>query len=170
MSNLILGYCGASWWAGNIISSKYWGQFSKNNSNFYMLKITTLIITILPLPWILIYYLPITIQIYTTLFLSFSAGIIFAGFSLSTFNLVYEIVDKNDVVKFTSILRFSESIGILISSITAGYIVDSILVNQFLINVYFTPIQLSITISLVLRILSLIFLYRNEHLFIKTAN
>ena len=78
--------------------------------------------------------------------------------------MIYEIVDRNDVVKFTSLLRFSESIGILISSVMAGYIVDSIYINNMLANVNFTSIQLSISISMALRLFALLFLLKYDYL------
>ena len=165
MTNLILGYCGAFWWVGNIISSKYWGKFSKINGNIYILKITTILLAILPIAWILAYYIKNEFQLYFILFLPFLAGITFSGFSLSTFNMVYDMVNRSDVVKFTSILRFSESIGILFSSILAGAIVDSILFNNLFINYNFTPIQFSFLISMILRFFCLFYLLKYEKLF-----
>ena len=168
MSNLILGYCGACWWAGNIVSSKKWGKLSKNKGNMYILKITTIIITILPLIWILIYYFNDIYKMYMILILPFLAGITFSGFSLSTFNIVYDIVNKNDVVKYTSLLRFSEGTGILLSSVIAGYIVDSIYINNILSNINFTTVQLSFSISMILRMICLLFLFKYEKKFIKS--
>ena len=165
MSNLILGFCGTTWWAGNISSSKYWGEFSKVHGYVYILKISIISLTILPISWIFVYYAVDPYRVFIILFTSFIAGITFSGFSLSTFNLVYEIVDKGDVVKYTSILRFGEGIGILFASIIAGYLVDSMYINNFLSNMNFNSVQLSIFISMILRCFCLVFFVKNENLF-----
>jgi len=164
MNNLVIGYCGASWWSGNILSSKYWGELSKKSGYFYILKITTISLSVLPFLWILVYYSG-NLKLYIILILSLIAGITFSGFSLSSFNLVYDIVDSKDVVKFSSVLRFSEGLGILFSSMIAGLIADSLYIKNILSDINFTSVQVSILVSMFLRIMCLIFLYKNEKYF-----
>ena len=162
MNNLVLGYCGASWWLGNIVSSKYWGKLSKKSGYISILKSTTFYLMLLPIAWILVFYISESFKLYIILSLSFIAGITFSGFSLSSFNIVYEIVEKSDVVRFTSLLRFSEGLGILISSVLAGMIVDSLYINKFLIGYNFSSIQLSMSISMILRIYCYFYIKKYE--------
>ena len=151
LSNLILSLCTVSWWIANLISSKYWGKFIKLNGNLQSLKICTTILYILPLFWVASYYLNGMILIIFILLINLMAGVTFSGFSLSTFNITYELVEKRDIAKYTSLLRLGEGIAIFIGALLAGSIVDSSVINNYLSDFDFTPIQLSMLISALLR-------------------
>ena len=140
LSNFILSLCMVSWWIANVLASKYWGDYSKENGNLKILKINTLVLSLLPILWIASYYLQGTLQIVFILIINLFAGITFSGFSLASFNLVYELVEKDDVVKYSSLLYLGEGTSIFLGSIMAGSIVDSIYINNIVSNVNFTSI------------------------------
>ena len=151
LSNFILSLCGVSWWLANVFSSKYWGLYSKENGNLIILKITTIILTVLPLMWISVYYSSGLYLIVLVIIINLFAGITFSGFSLASFNLIYELVGKKDVVKFTSLMHLGEGSAIFVGSILAGSIVDSVFLKNLLVNYNFTSIQFSMLISTILR-------------------
>ena len=160
LSNFILSICTVSWWISNVFSAKYWGNFSKVHGNMRILKITTIILSVLPLPWILTYYSSGYFQIFFIILINLFAGFTFSGFSLASFNLVYELVEQKDVVKYSSLLHLGEGSAIFFGSISAGFIVDSAFINDILVNLDFTSIQFSMLISMLLRFACLGYVYK----------
>ena len=169
LSHFILSICTVTWWLANVFSAKYWGRFSKINGNVRILKIAIIVLTILPVFWILTYYLSGYSQILLITLINLVAGFIFSGFSLASFNLVYELVEKKDVVKYTSLLHLGEGGSIFLGSIIAGGIVDSVFIKNLFLNINFTPIQLSMLFSMVLRFVCLIYFLKFEKEIIKIS-
>ena len=154
LSYFVLTLCMVSWWVGNVFSSRYWGRVSKRKGNFYLLKLTTIIMCILPMLWISVYYFSDLGRIFVSLAINLIAGITFSGFGLSSFNIVYDISNKDEVIKFSSLMNCLKGIGIFLGSIIAGSIVDSEYIISILLNYNFTSIQLSMLISTLLRFIS----------------
>ncbi len=154
LSYFVLTLCMVSWWVGNVFSSRYWGRVSKRKGNFYLLKLTTIIMCILPILWISVYYFSDLGRIFVSLVINLIAGITFSGFGLSSFNIVYDISNKDEVIKFSSLMNCLKGIGIFLGSIIAGSIVDSEYIISMLLNYNFTSIQLSMLISTLLRFIS----------------
>ena len=154
LSYFVLTLCMVSWWVGNVFSSRYWGRVSKRKGNFYLLKLTTIIMCILPILWISVYYFSDLGRIFVSLAINLIAGITFSGFGLSSFNIVYDISNKDEVIKFSSLMNCLKGIGIFLGSIIAGSIVDSEYIISMLLNYNFTSIQLSMLISTLLRFIS----------------
>ena len=154
LSYFVLTCCMAAWWSGNILSSKSWGNLAKKHGNISILKISTIMMCVLPFFWIGVYYFDHSGRILVSILINLLAGITFSGFGLSAFNFVYEISDKNEVVKFTSLINCFRGIAIFIGSVTAGAIVDSRLIIDFFEKYYFTSIQFSMVLSIILRCIS----------------
>ena len=115
---------------------------------------------ILPIFWISVYYLDYEFKIIISVFINFIAGITFAGFGLSSFNFIYDISEKDEVIKFSSIVNCLKGIGIFLGSVIAGSIVDSLYIINILSEYNFTSIQLSMLISTFLRIASFLTIYK----------
>ena len=122
---------------------------------------------VLPAFWISVYYFDTNGRIIISLIINLFAGISFSGFGLSSFNIVYELCDEDDIIKFSSLINCLKGIGVFLGSVFAGLIVDSSMLINALKGCNFTTIQLSMFISIVLRFVSLIILsklkldYRN---------
>ena len=101
--------------------------------------------------WISVYYFSGIYLIILVIIINLFAGITFSGFSLASFNLIYELVGKKDVVKFTSLMHLGEGSAIFVGSILAGSIVDSIYLKNLFLDYNFTSIQFSMLISTILR-------------------
>ena len=162
LSYLVLTLCMAAWWIGNISSSKFWGRMGKSSGNLYILKLTTILMVILPLLWISVYYFNYEGRIIVSLIINVLAGISFAGFGLSSFNYLYEISDKKEVVKISSLVNCLKGIGIFIGAVIAGSIVDSKTIISITSSFNFTSIQFSMLISTILRFLSYFILSQIE--------
>ena len=113
---------------------------------------------ILPAFWISVYYFDTNGRIIISLIINLLAGISFSGFGLSSFNIVYELCDEDDIIKFSSLINCLKGIGVFLGSVFAGLIVDSSMLINALKGYNFTTIQLSMFISIVLRFVSLIIL------------
>ena len=152
----------AAWWIGNISSSKFWGRVGKVRGNLHLLKLTTILMVILPLLWISVYYFNYEGRIIVSLIINVLAGITFAGFGLSSFNYLYEISDEKEVVKISSLVNCLKGIGIFVGAVIAGSIVDSSTIINFTSNYNFTSIQFSMLLSTIFRFLSYAFLTQLE--------
>ena len=152
----------AAWWVGNISSSRFWGRFGKSHGNLYLLKLTTILMVILPLLWISVYYFNYEGRIIVSLIINILAGITFSGFGLSSFNYLYEISDEKEVVKISSLTNCLKGVGIFVGSVIAGSIVDSKIIIDFTLNYSFTSIQFSMLLSTIFRFLSYSFLLKLE--------
>ena len=154
LSYFVLTLCMVSWWIGNVFSSRYWGRLSKKRGNFYLLKLTTIMMCILPALWICVYYFNDTGRIIVSLTINLVAGITFSGFGLSSFNIVYDMSSKDEVIKFSSLINCLKGIGVFLGSVIAGSIVDSVYIINLVSSYNFTSIQLSMLISILLRFVS----------------
>ena len=154
LSYFVLTLCMVSWWVGNVFSSRMWGRVAKKRGNLYLLKLTTILMCILPALWISVYYFDENGRVLISLIINLLAGITFSGFGLSSFNIVYEISEKDEVIKFSSLLNCLKGIGVFVGSLIAGSIVDSSYIIEWLSTYNFTSIQLSMLISIILRFFS----------------
>ena len=152
----------AAWWIGNISSSRFWGRFGKSHGNLYLLKLTTILMVILPLLWISVYYFNYEGRIIVSLIINILAGITFSGFGLSSFNYLYEISEEKEVVKLSSLTNCLKGVGIFVGAVIAGSIVDSKVIIDFTFNYNFTSIQFSMLLSTIFRFLSYSFLLKLE--------
>ena len=152
----------AAWWIGNISSSKFWGRVGKTRGNLYLLKLTTMLMVVLPILWISVYYFNYEGRIIVSLIINILAGVTFAGFGLSSFNYLYEISHEKEVVKISSLVNCLKGIGIFVGAVIAGSIVDSNAIIDFASNYNFTSIQFSMLLSTIFRFLSYSFLIRLE--------
>ena len=158
LSYFVLTLCMVSWWLGNVFSSRFWGKLGKLKGNLFLLKITTILMCILPAFWISVYYFDTNGRIIISLIINLLAGISFSGFGLSSFNIVYELCAEEDVIMFSSLINCLKGIGVFLGSVFAGLIVDSSMLINALKGYNFTTIQLSMFLSIVLRFVSLVIL------------
>ena len=158
LSYFVLTLCMVSWWMGNVFSSRMWGRLSKKKGNLYLLKLSTLLMCILPALWISVYYFGSTGRVVVSLIINLMAGISFAAFGLSSFNILYDMCSKDEVIKFSSLINCLKGVGVFAGSVIAGMIVDSNYIMETLSQYNFTSIQLSMLISIMLRSMSLMFL------------
>ena len=112
-------------------------------------------IVLLPILWILLYYLNGYYQIIATCLVSLLAGVCFSAYSLSSFNMIYKISKKEEVIHFTAVGAFLRGFAILMGGILAGLLVESNYVYSVTKNLNLIPIHLSMIISVLLRFLSI---------------
>ena len=149
------------WQIANFSSSNYFGKLCEKFGDYQVLKLSTYTIILLPIFWILLYYLDNELQIIATCLVSILAGICFSAYTLSSFNMIYKISKKEEVIQFTAVGTFLRGFAILIGGILAGLFVESNYVHNVSIKLNLTmglnliPIHLSMIISVLLRFLSI---------------
>ena len=156
----VLTLCMMAWWLGNVFSSRYWGRESKKLGNYHVLRLTTIYMCILPFFWIGVYYFNDEGRIIVSLIINLLAGFTFSGFGLSSFNMLYDLSEEEEVIKFSSLVNCLKGIGIFSGSVMAVSIVDSGYIIGLFSNYNFTSIQFSMLISVLLRCLSYIILIK----------
>ena len=143
------------WQIANFSSSNYFGKLCEKIGDYKVLKLSTYTIVFLPILWIALYYLNNPFQIIATYIVSILAGICFSAYSLSTFNMIYKISKKEEVIHFAAVGTFLRGFAILLGGILAGLIVESNYIKNIAINLNLIPIHLSMIISVLLRFLSI---------------
>tara|TARA_Y100000589_G_scaffold97665_1_gene92223 strand:- start:5710 stop:6951 length:1242 start_codon:yes stop_codon:yes gene_type:complete len=143
------------WQISNFSSSNYFGKLCEKIGDYKVLKLSTYTIVFLPILWILLYYLNDQLQIIATFLVSILAGICFSAYTLSSFNLVYKISEKEDVIHFSALNTFIRGFAILMGGILAGLLVESKFVSEFSKNFNLIPIHFSMLVSVFLRFLSI---------------
>lgn len=143
------------WQISNFSSSNYFGTLCEKIGDYKVLKLSTYTIVFLPILWILLYYLDNQAQIIATFLVSILAGICFSAYTLSSFNLLYKISKKEDVIHFSALGTFIRGAAILLGGILAGLIVESSYINKIAENFNLIPIHISMMISVLLRFLSI---------------
>ena len=113
------------WQIANFSSSNYFGKLCDKLGDYNVLKLSTYTIIFLPILWVLLYYLDNQLQIIATCLVSILAGICFSAYSLSSFNMIYKISKKEEVIHFTAVGSFIRGFSILLGGILAGLIVES---------------------------------------------
>tara|TARA_B100001029_G_C15041139_1_gene443712 strand:+ start:135 stop:1382 length:1248 start_codon:yes stop_codon:yes gene_type:complete len=143
------------WQISNFSSSNYFGTLCQKIGDYKVLRLSTYTIVFLPILWILLYYLDNQTQIIATFLVSILAGICFSAYTLSSFNLLYKISKKEDVIHFSALGTFIRGVAILLGGILAGLLVESKFIFEFAENFNLIPIHISMMISVLLRFLSI---------------
>ena len=143
------------WQISNFSSSNYFGTLCQKFGDYKVLRLSTYTIVFLPILWILLYYLDNQTQIIATFLVSILAGICFSAYTLSSFNLLYKISKKEDVIHFSALGTFIRGLAILLGGILAGLLVESKFIFEFAENFNLIPIHISMMISVLLRFLSI---------------
>ena len=141
------------WQISNFASSNYFGKLCEKIGDYKVLELSTYTIVFLPIFWILLYYLNDNYQIIATCLVSILAGVCFSAYTLSSFNMIYKISKKDEVIHFTAVGSFLRGVAILIGGILAGLIVESSYINTIAKNLSLIPIHLSMIISVILNFL-----------------
>jgi MFS family permease len=112
---------------GNLIFMPFWGRFADKYGNVKTIKITSILTALVPLGWFLSYFLfssgsglvPFLIVI------EFYSGMVFAGFSLTTSNFIYDAVTRQKMALCVSYFNAINGFSVFIGSILGGLIASS---------------------------------------------
>jgi MFS family permease len=128
------------------LSIRRWGKHADHIGNISIIKLTSLLISILPLLWIInrnpVYL--IVIQVF--------AGLVWGGFNISTFNFIFDAVPSPDRTRSIAYFNVINGVAIFAGSLTGGIIM------QRLPSLFGSQILTLLFISSVLRFIGALFL------------
>jgi len=132
---------------GTLIFLPSWGRFSDKHGNIRILQITGLLISLIPVIWVIASFVPLPSHFHLIFLL---IGVeIFSGFAWSGFNhgaatFIYEAVSKEKMAYCFSYFNILVSIGAFIGAILGGFIASKSFVFFGLIPILFVFILSSI--------------------------
>ena len=128
-----------------ILFMPFWGRFIDNYGSLKTLKITGVFIPVIPLIWLLTYFLESWHLIVFLILVETFAGIFWAGFSLSYSNFIYDAVTREKTHLCSAYFNILNGFGIFLGSILGGIILS---LN---IKFYFNTIFLLFILSAIAR-------------------
>ena len=119
-----------------ILTLPFWGKFADKYGNARVIKVTGLIITILPVLWIFSKN-PLYI-----IFVNILGGYIWAGYGLATGNYIFDAVSSEIRTRCVGYFNFTVGIFIFLGALTGGFlakhlpgiVLDSSLLTLFLVS------------------------------------
>ncbi len=98
------------------LTLQLWGRFGDRFGNKKILTITGLLLTIIPIFWFF------AKDLYTTIAIQFFAGIVWAGFTLSMGNFVFDTVSPPKRAQCVAIYNSANALGILLGATLGGFL------------------------------------------------
>jgi len=154
----------ASFMLIQFLTLNIWGRFSDTFGNRIILIITALMITTLPLWWV------IYTDYWYLVMLQMIGGLLWGGFSLSAGNLLYDTVNREQRAAYSSIHSVFVAISIFFGALLGGYLASHLPIEWTLFGYHFvgvSPIENVFIISTLMRflvILGFLFLWKRIYL------
>lgn len=125
----------------SLIAQQYWGHFADKYGNMKMVKLTALVLSILPLLWLF------SANFYYLTLVQLSAGFIWAGFNLTSVNFIYDVAIPGKRERCISYYTFLSGLGIGIGALLGGILLRFL--PPFLGSVFFTLFIISTAVRLI---------------------
>lgn len=123
----------------SLIFMSFWGNFIDNYGSIKTIRITGIIISLIPIAWIFTYYMnpeSLIILIYLII-LELFAGFMWAGFNLSYSNFVYDVIVKKEKTHLCSAyFNVLHAVGVFLGAII-GSLIISFNINLFFVSSIF---------------------------------
>lgn len=133
---------------------RQWGPLSDRFGNRLIIRVTGLVLPVLPLLWLL------SKNIYIIVFIQIISGITWAGWLLSTANFVFDAVTPAKRARCAAYLNFFNSIGIFFGSILGGFLsihAVKVIDTGALTITFFSGLEFIFVLSGVLRMIFVFF-------------
>lgn len=106
-----------------LLSSLIWGKFSDNYGTVKTMKINGILISIVPLMWVVAAFIPNKILLIAYLItIELFSGFIWGGFNLSAGTFLYEAVTRQKTAICSSYFNIINGIGVFIGAMLGGFI------------------------------------------------
>ena len=133
-----------------LFSMRYWGKRIDNQGSYSTIRSASFYITIIPLLWIGIYYLPNELILAGSIIIASMASLMFSGRALALDNRLYEHMKNKKMIQVTSKRVFFRGLSIFIGGLIGGLLTR----NESSFSVYIeldTVIHAVMVFSTVLR-------------------
>ena len=109
---------------GNLLFGPIWGKLADRYGNVKIIKITAFLTALVPIMWYASYFLfkGHGALIPFLIFVEFYSGAIFAGFSLTTSNFIYDAVTRERMALCTSYFNAINGVTVFLGATIAGFI------------------------------------------------
>ena len=103
-----------------LFSMRYWGKKIDNNGSYSTIRFTSFCISIIPMLWVGIYYLPNELILAGSIIIASLASLMFSGRALALDNRLYEHMKNKKMIKVTSKRFFFRGLSIFIGGLIGG--------------------------------------------------
>ena len=103
-----------------LFSMRYWGKRIDNQGSYSTIRSASFYITIIPLLWIGIYYLPNELILAGSIIIASMASLMFSGRALALDNRLYEHMKNKKMIQVTSKRVFFRGLSIFIGGLIGG--------------------------------------------------
>jgi len=100
----------------SLITQRYWGIFADKYGNIKILKLSAFLITLIPLGWL------VSSNLYYLFLLQLLAGFVWAGFTISSSNFIYDVATSTKRERCIAYFNFLSGAGLAIGSLIGGTI------------------------------------------------
>ena len=117
-----------------LFSMRYWGRKVDKIGSFIIIRICSLFISVFPILWIIIFYIPPQLKLPASIILASLASLFFSGRALAMDNRMYDHMNGRSMIQLTSKRIFYRGIFIFIGALFGGLISNT---NFFLETGFF---------------------------------
>jgi MFS family permease len=96
-------------------TQQYWGVLADKYGNIKIIRLTSLLISLIPLLWIF------STDLYYLIMVQLLAGLMWAGFNLTTGNFIYDVAVAGKRERCLSYYNFFSGIGLGVGALIGGY-------------------------------------------------
>lgn len=104
--------------AGSLISFPVWGRHADHYGNAKILKVTSLLIPLVPLLWLLPPSIPLLVVI------EIFAGFVWGGFNLCSLNFIYDAVSAEKRVRCLGYFNLINGLAVFLGALLGGILAD----------------------------------------------
>ena len=103
-----------------LFSLRYWGKKIDNNGTYSTIRLSSFAISVFPLLWIGLFYLPKELILPSAIIVASLASLMFSGRALALDNRLYEHMQNKRMIKVTSKRVFYRGLSIFIGGLVGG--------------------------------------------------
>ena len=130
-----------------LFSLRYWGKKIDQLGAYLTVRLSSLAISLFPLFWILIYYLPEQLKLPLSLLLASLASLMFSGRALAMDTRLYEHMNNKSMIRITSKRIFYRGLSTFAGGLFGGALTETNLINQIDFSIISSQIQIVLIVS-----------------------
>ena len=130
-----------------LFSLRYWGKKIDQLGAYLTVRLSSLAISLFPLFWILIYYLPEQLKLPLSLLLASLASLMFSGRALAMDTRLYEHMNNKSMIRITSKRVFYRGLSTFAGGLFGGALTKTNLINQFDFSIISSQIHIVLIVS-----------------------
>ena len=147
-----------------LFSLRYWGTKIDQLGANLTIRWTSLAISIFPLFWILIYFVPVGLRLPFSILIASAASLMFSGRALAMDNRLYEHMVGKSMIQLTSKRIFYRGLFIFLGGLTGGLLTKLVIHLPDIIITSFSTLHIVFLFSFIIRLIVWVKFLRNANL------